>query len=117
MKLFNAMRQIKGNRVPSRIGRVQAFSDATCTGSMVNHDQWQVKHSVEVSFSMTGPEGALPEMQKRARKAIANEVFGEIENDLIELRKMLWEEDVYRGANDPVETQIETMLHKVRGEA
>ena len=62
------------------------------------------------------PEQALLELKRRAERAIAHEVFGELEGDLLELRKMLWEEDFYRDSQDPVLSLLHGIIDKVRGE-
>ena len=115
MKIFKAIRQAEQRRVPARIGRVSAVSLVEPLGSLVDNCHWRVAHEVTVRFEATGPEAALPDMHKRAQRAIASEVFGDLECDMRDLKHMLWEEDFYRYAGDPVLAKVEAMMLKMRG--
>jgi hypothetical protein len=115
MKVFDAIRLADKNQVPARVGRVQSVATTEPLGSMVLDCHWRVRHEVTVAFESTGPEAAIPDMRKKAVRAIAREVFGELQNDLQDLRVSLWEEDFYRASDNPVFLKIEDMLSKMGG--
>ena len=115
MKIFKAVRLANQNKVPARVGRVQATSIIEPIGSTVLDCHWRVRHEVTVGFECTGPESTIPKMRENAVRAIAREVFGELQNDLQDLRVSLWEENFYREHDDPVFLKIEAMLLKMGG--
>ena len=118
MKVLEAIQATKQKRVPVGIGRVSAVFDANAEpGVGLGVDtQWQVSYEARIRSVQTGPEKALGEMTRRAKRIIADEAFGEITSDLLILRELLWEDAQYRAPDDPILTQVETMLRKTRGD-
>lgn len=115
MKIIKAIREASRSRVPAKLGRITAVSGVEPIGSMVAHCDWRVRHELTVSFSTTGPEVAVQEMKRRAEKAIASEVFGELRQDLIALRNILWEGETFRGSDDPAMLILNDILQKIEG--
>ena len=76
-----------------------------------NHFQW--KYGIQLSCVFTGPEKCEEQFTRQARRMLARELYGELEDDLLVLLRLMME-DGYRPSDDPVMQAIEGMLRKIR---
>jgi hypothetical protein len=114
MKLFDAIRLSQKSRTPAHVGRIQSVSEVSPVEPSVMDSHWRVRHEVTIGFENTGPEESIPQLKTRAIKAISREVFGEIQKELLELRSLLWEENIYRDNNNPILNKLENLIMKTR---
>jgi len=117
LRLLKAIRVAGQQRTPAYAGRMKVIQKTETLGPALAFDNYlRVTFEAAVRFETTGPEEALSEMKRKAELALAREVFGEIEDDLKSLQILLWEEDIYRGPQDPVMTKLNDMLKTLKGE-
>lgn len=117
MKIFEAMEAKRGGQVAprTRFAHLEAkYSVAPAPRDIPDHFQW--RYSIHLHCNFVGPRDASEHYAKHARRLIAQEVYGEICTDLMELTRLLMEES-YRGDGDPVLEAIENMRRKMRGDS
>lgn len=113
MRFLEAIKSSQVERTIKRDGRISAFFKAEAPIDLVYDDYWLIRHEATVRFETRGPLDALKEMTRSATRAIAYEVYGEVEDDLKQLKHLLWEED-YRPPGDPVMDKLNEILDKLR---
>lgn len=115
MKIFDAIKAKRLNqKAPiTRFARI----DATCSAipNLYKLDQFEWRIGAEVFCRLSGPAKAHEHTLRKAMDLIAKEVYGEIVDDLIELERILLEEQ-YRPTGDPAINAIHSMIMKMRGE-
>lgn len=117
MKVFEAITAKRLKRVPptGRFAHIEAEYDvAPVQGGEPDHFQW--KYGIQLRCSFVGPEEASEHALKQARRLIAKELYGEVENELLALMRTLMEEQ-YRPADDPAMAIITDLLNRIRGAA
>jgi hypothetical protein len=116
MKLLAAIQAKRLKQVPAPVGRfarIEPQHEVMPDPNRPGHFQW--KFGVELFCVFSGPEDAREHLAKQAMRLIAQEAYGEIATDLMELVRILMEEQ-YRADGDPTLQAIENMLRKIRGE-
>ena len=116
MKLLNAIQQRVLGRA-ARLSPLTSYNETADSDSPSLDAQSLVRYRFEarVGLEMTGPAEAESELRRRAARAIAHEVYGEVLTELRELRRELWQEEHYREANDPVLTRLAALEDKLTG--
>lgn len=117
MKIFEAIKAKRLNQVAprTRFAFFEAKYDQEEPTPM-KPAHWRWKFGAEVFCVFEGPEEGREQYAKHARRLIAQELYGEVCEDLMELTRLLMEEG-YRGSGDPVLNLIEDMRRKMRGES
>ncbi len=117
MKLLDVIEEKQRGRVAQTrtVADYTALSPKEATANLPP-DHWEWTFVARVGCIQTGPEEAREHLAKRARRLIAREVFGELEDDIQAVLELLWEENHYREPGDPVLSYLESMLRKVRGD-
>ncbi len=115
MNIFQRMEDTRRRRVcpPSRTE--VTYKSIPDTEAYLSEDHWEWRWQVSVGCKQFGPESSREEMAKRARRMIARELYGEIQDDLMELLEYLYEES-YRTADDPVLGKLGEILRKISGD-
>lgn len=116
MKLLNAIQQ----RVLGRVAHLPPLTSYNETAdsdspSLDAKSLVRYRFEVRVGLDVTGPTEAASELRRRAARAIAHEIYGEVLTELRELRRELWQEEHYRDANDPVLTRLAALEDKLSG--
>jgi hypothetical protein len=119
MKLLDAIQQ----RVLGRVAHLPDLPPLTSYNETVNSDSLfldaeshvRYRFEVRVGLEVTGPTKDASELRRRAARAIAHEVYGEVLTELRELRRELWQEQQYRAGNDPVLTRLAALEDKLSG--
>lgn len=116
MKIFEAITAERLRQIApkTRFARIEAHHDVSPIPHLPEeHFEWKIGATVFTRFS--GPIKAREQMMRQAQRFIAQEIYGELMNDLIELQRILLE-DQYRGPGDPAMDAIDAILRKMRGE-
>lgn len=118
MKIFEAMEAARGRQVApkTRFSHLEAKYSGALPSPRDIPAQFQWRYSIQLHCNFVGPADATEHYAKHARRLIAQEVYGEVCTDLMELTRLLLEEG-YRGDGDPVLEAIESMRRKMRGES
>ena len=119
MKLLDAIQQ----RILGRVAHLPKLPPLTSYNETADSDSPSLdakslvryRFEVRVGLDQTGPAEAESELRRRAARAIAHEVYGEVLTELRELRRELWQEEHYREANDPVLTRLAALEDKLSG--
>ena len=116
MKLLDAIQQRVLGRV-AHLPPLTSYNETADSDSPSLDAQSLVRYRFEarVGWEMTGPAEAESELRRRAARAIAHEVYGEVLTELREMRRELWQEEHYRDANDPVLTRLAALEDKLSG--
>lgn len=117
MKILDKIDTKIGDQVPVRT----RFAKVSTTRRFIEepqacHTYWELSYGFQVQCTITGPREHSRDMLDNARMLIAREVFGEITDDLIELKRELLEEDTFRPQGDPAMKIVNRLIRKVSGE-
>lgn len=118
MKLFKHMREARRGRVAPRVGRTLVEFSAELddpSSQKAEGALWRRVYTVTVGCSLIGPEEASENMAEKAKRMIARELYGELEDDIRDAIEVA-NEEAYRPENDPLLKVLEGMLRKVRGD-
>lgn len=117
MKLFDAIKAKQMDRIApiTRFACIDPQYEAKLSLDSPTPDHYQWRIGAEISCVLSGPIKAREQLMKQAHRMIAKEVYGEIIDDLIELQRILYEEQ-YRADGDPVFDAIRKMINKMQGE-
>ena len=77
-------------------------------------EQWKWDYGIRIHCDFVGPPTASENLAYQARRMIAKELFGEITDDLFQLKRLLMEES-YRPIGDPVMAIIDNLIKETRG--
>lgn len=115
MKIFKHLREVRKNRVLPKINStlIKYTSKPLTTFSETPHWEWE--YTITFGCVLKGPEEAKTILEEQAKRMIAREVYGELENDIRDAIEIALEES-FRTKEDPLMKVLDTMLLKVRGE-
>ena len=116
MKLIDAIRAKRLRQVPprGRFADVVGAYDAEPISDLSFRPEWQGRFGVELGCSLQGPAVAREDLARQAERLITREVYGEVEDDVMELLHLLLKEG-HRPSGDPAMQLIERLLAKLRG--
>ncbi len=68
---------------------------------------------IEVFFAQTAPQGSAPMIERRARRALAEFIYGPVEKEVRAAMRELWQEGRH---GSKAEARLEAMLVVLRGD-
>ena len=113
LKLLDELQTTQGERVVGRCKLVTDWSPNENEFAPIQH-QYNFTTKAEFWFQQTGPESAFKDMHRQAKMALARNVYGEIESDLLDVLEKLWEEG-FQGDDDLV-IMVDKIIMKCRGQ-
>lgn len=113
MKILEAIeaRILRQKAPPVRFATVIADEDISEAGPY--DDLYEIRHSITVYVDQIGPRDASGEMMRRARGLLAKQIYGEVEDNLMELLHILYKEGDFQ-RNSPVIQKMDEMLSEIR---
>lgn len=73
---------------------------------------WTWVYGITGTVTLFGPEESREELRARAREMLIKEIYGELQDDILEIQYSLWKEG-WRAPDDSVMIALNNLLRKV----
>ena len=112
MRLFDAMRSIKGDAVHKISKRIALHRSIAPECNPLFDHLYKRRFEITIAATLSGSDADEERLRELATRILAREIFGEIQNDLFNVFEMASEE----GASIELCEEIEKIINKCSGE-
>lgn len=115
MKILDNLTDTVVRRVPIQ-PPLMAFNEALEETPRLSLDRHvRLRMEIALRTEMTGPTDSIMEMRRRAARMFMHELYGEVADELMQVMRLLYDENHYRAPNDPVLSRLNALASKLRG--